>query len=230
MSKDIRASLAPAQLRLPLGRGPSFDRKDFIVSESNREAAAAVDAWPNWPEGRLVLIGAEGVGKSHLARDWAARTGASVIDVTHGENEAPPAGPVLFEDVDRRVNDKILFHLLNRSGVSTVLLTARTPPRLWPASLPDLRSRLNALLPIEIAPPDDAVLRGVLRKFFRDRNIRPDDDVLSFLVRRIERSIPAALDVVRRLDEAADAAGRGVTRALAREVLGTGDESLDLFE
>jgi chromosomal replication initiation ATPase DnaA len=142
----------------------------------------------------------------------------------------PPAGPVLLEDADRRDGDRWLFNLIDRVDADDpLLLTARLPPRLWPASLPDLRSRLNALDVVEIGPPDDGVLEGILRKLFRDRHIRPDGDLLAYLLRRMERSAPAAADLVDRLDQAADAAGRSVNRALARDVLETGDSSGDLF-
>jgi chromosomal replication initiation ATPase DnaA len=96
--------------------------------------------------------------------------------------------------------------------------------------LPDLRSRLNALMVAEIAAPDDDVLRGVLRKFFRERNIRPHDDVYPYLLRRMERSIPGASEIVRRLDETEDGRMRPVSRVLAREILGDDMENLDLFE
>jgi chromosomal replication initiation ATPase DnaA len=42
---------------------------------------------------------------------------------------------------------------------------------------------------------------------------------LAYLVRRIERSIPKALEIVAKLDETASAQGRPVSRALARQVL-----------
>ena len=79
----------------------------------------------------------------------------------------------------------------------------------------------------ELGPPDDVILRGVIEKFFRERNIRPADDLLPYLLRRIERSAPAAKEVVLRLDEAADAEQRPVSRALAREIL---EAEPDLFE
>ena len=63
----------------------------------------------------------------------------------------------------------------------SLLLTARTPPQLWTTGLPDLRSRLNALLVAELEAPDDVVLEGVLLNFFRDRNIIPESDVLPYL-------------------------------------------------
>ena len=113
---------------------------------------------------------------------------------------------------------------------SGLLLTARTLPQSWPTPIPDLRSRLNALPVAEIHEPDDVVLEGVLRKFFRERSIRPADDVYSYLLRRIERSVPAALDIVVRLDEAADAEQRDITRLLARQILESESETLNLFE
>jgi chromosomal replication initiation ATPase DnaA len=128
---------------------------------------------------------------------------------------------VLLEDVDRGVADENLFHLINlaaRDG-GGLLLTARTLPRAWPTALPDLRSRLNALLVAEIAPPDDQVLEGVLRRFFRERNIRPPEEVYPYLLARMGRSIPDAEEIVRRLDEAGDEGFRPVTRVLARQIL-----------
>jgi chromosomal replication initiation ATPase DnaA len=139
--------------------------------------------------------------------------------------------PVLADDADV-FPDETLFHLINMAGESGggLLLTARRAPALWSADLPDLRSRLNAIQVAELAEPDDEMLDGVMRKFFRERNIRPTEELLSYLIRRIERSVPAAREMVNRLDDAADAAGRPVSRTLAREILEAGQDSGDLFQ
>ena len=208
------------QLRLKLERPARARREPFNASTSNAAARRALEAWPDWHGGLLALVGPEGTGKSHLATDWAARAGAMTLDRS-APDLATDGRPVLVEDVDRGMDAEALFHLINRAGEvgGGLLLTARTPPALWPTALPDLRSRLNALPVAEIQEPDDAVLEGVLRKLFRERHIRPADDIFPYLLRRIERSIPQAREVVARLDEAGDAAGRPITRALAREVL-----------
>jgi chromosomal replication initiation ATPase DnaA len=231
VSDESPTAGARTQLRLALRRQPSFGRADFIVSDRNRDAVAAVDSWPNWPGGRLALFGPEGSGKTHLARAWAARAGAFVAGDVALDLTRAPVGPILLEDVDRGAADDALFHLINRADAgASLLLTARTAPRLWPAGLPDLRSRLNALFAVELGPPDDTVLEALLLRFFRDRQIRPDPDLLSYLLRRMERSATAAQALVSRLDEAADASGRPITRALAREILGAEDRSGELFE
>lgn len=220
------------QLRLELRRPVSYAREHFVPGPSNAQAIAILDAWPAWHGGALALFGPSGVGKTHLARHWAERSGAVILDREDPQLGGVAGRPVLVEDVDQGVDGEALFHLINMAGHAGggLLLTARQAPAAWSAGLPDLRSRLNALLTAEIEEPDDVVLEGVLRKFFRERSIRPPREVFPYLLRRMERSIPAAREIVRRLDEAADDAGRPISRALARQVLEDDTENLDLFE
>ncbi len=211
------------QLSLRLASPPVFTRAAFATSAANERAVALVDAWPRWPNGALALVGPEGAGKTHLATVWAERSGA----VRYAGETLAEGAPVLVEDADA-IGDEALFHLINRAPTDGgLLLTARTRPTAWPASLPDLRSRLNALTVAEIDAPDDALLIAVLESLFREKHIRAAPDLYEFLLRRMERSVTAARAVVARLDEAAAEQGRPVNRTLAREVL---EETADLFE
>jgi chromosomal replication initiation ATPase DnaA len=220
------------QLRLRLGRQASHSRDDFVVGPSNAHAVAALDAWPQWHGGCLVLVGPEGAGKTHLARAWSAAAGAATLDREAPDIDAAAGRPALLEDVDRGAPDEALFHLINLAGQKGggLLLTARTPPVAWPTALPDLRSRLNALPVAEIEPPDDVVLEGLLRKFFKERNIRPAAEVYAYLLRRMERTAAGARELVRRLDEAGESDPRPITRVLAREILDGDEGNLDLFD
>jgi chromosomal replication initiation ATPase DnaA len=219
------------QQRLELSRTTAPAREDFVVSPSNAQAVAALDAWPAWPGGLLALIGPEGSGKTHLAQVWARRAHAAILERGDPDVASLRGRPILLEDADQGGDDEVLFHLINMAGAgASLLLTGRTAPKAWPTNLPDLRSRLAALPIAQIERPDDAVLDGVLRKLFRERNIKPPEDVLAYLIRRIERSVPSAKDVVCRIDELADAEKRDITRALAREVLEPEDRTLGLFD
>lgn len=224
------------QLRLEFRRQTLFRREDFIISPTNTPAVQALDAWPNWHAGCLALVGPAGSGKSHLARAWARRAHAVVLaaggDKPMDVGDMQDGRPLLIENADEGAPDELLFHLINRAGAEgcSLLLTARTPPSTWTAQLPDLRSRLNALTVALLPEPDDEVLEGVLRKLFRDRNIRPSDELVSYLIKRIERSAPFARRIVDRLDELADAEQKPVSRALARQILESEDETLNLFE
>jgi chromosomal replication initiation ATPase DnaA len=224
------------QLRLELRRPTAYRREDFVVSTTNAEAVRALDAWPQWPGGSLALTGPEGSGKTHLARTWVERGDAVVLAVGRSRAAVDLASlqgrAVLIEDADQTGDDELLFHLINMAGAagSSLLMTARTAPQTWPAALPDLRSRLNGMVVAELAAPDDVVLEGVFLKLFRERNILPADDLIPYLLRRIERSIPRAQDIVARLDEAADAEQKAVSRALARQILEIDGETAELFE
>ena len=220
------------QFKLPLASPLTYAREDFAVSPSNAAAVERVDAWPDWAEGRLALVGPAGCGKSHLARTWAQATGAVVIEAAD-----PDAAPVelaalrgramLVEDADRRaeggaLSDEALFHILNMAGVDggTVLLTARTTPVGWATSVADLRSRLNALSVAALDEPDDAVLKAVLKRAFAAAYWNPEPDLYPYLVSRLPRSAAEAQAAAALLAEAAENGRREMNKALAREVLG----------
>ena len=200
-----------------------------MVSPANAAAVQALDAWPDWRAGCLVLVGPEACGKTHLATVWEQEAGAVRADA------APLADlrgkPVLLENADRGVADETLFHLIEMAAVhgGGLLMTARAPPVEWPSALPDLRSRLNALPVAEIGPPDDTVLEGALRRFFEARHITPAEEIYPYLLARMERSVPRAFDLVAMLDDAALERGQAVSRALARQILEIDGETPDLF-
>jgi chromosomal replication initiation ATPase DnaA len=214
------------QLAFPLPRLEARGREAFFVSPANAVAVAQVEAWERWPEGKLLLIGAEGAGKSHLAGIWAELSGARVVAAgAIGMADVPAfaEGPVVIEDADRCAGrtEAALFHLHNlmRAGGHALLLTARTPPRDWGLALPDLRSRMEATATATLAL-DDLLLAALLVKLFADRQIAPPPRLIDYCVKRMSRSFAAAQALVAALDERALATGRPIGVQLAAEVLG----------
>ncbi len=209
------------QLRLNLRQPQTFRRESFVVSACNAEASARIDAWPRWTLGALALVGPAGAGKTHLALAWAERAGARIATFETLDRETDIDGPLLIEDADQGFSEERLFHLLNRAGdpERALLITARTRPATWPAALPDLRSRLNALPVVELDQPDDGVLGGALRRLFAERLIRPAPELIAYLVARMERSVPAAAVLVDRLETASSGLRRPLNRSLAKDIL-----------
>jgi len=212
----------PEQLQLGLEHAANYAAADLVRSSGNAEALRALERWPVWPGGVLALSGPAGVGKTHMAMAWAKRVGAEIPHPRAPLDLLNLAGkPVLLDDAETTIAEVTLFHLINMAAQQnvTLLLTGRTPPSEWAATLPDLRSRLNAITTVEIEAPDDEMMVGVLEKLFRDHHIRPAPDLYVYLLKRMERSIPAANALVRRLDRVAGAHHRPVGRLVARQIL-----------
>ncbi len=219
----------PRQLPLDLGHGTGYSRDELVVSATNREAAALVDRWPDWPSPVIVLAGPAGSGKTHLASIWHARTNAVAVDAQRIGDAITRLGerPALIDDVDKTAIDEAgLFHLINemRGAGSTLLLTARRFPAAWGVKLPDLASRLKAAATVEIHEPDDLLLAGVITKLFADRQVEVEPHVVQYLVRRIERSLATAMRIVERLDRIALERKTPITRSLAAEIVSAMDE------
>jgi len=219
----------PRQLALTLPHAESFARDDFLEGPGNKAALTLIDAWPDWPHPCVMLIGDTGSGKSHLASIWAARSGARAVAARNLAIDAVPdalaTGALVVEDIEPSVVDQAaLFHLLNlaREQGADLLLTARTAPAGWTLQIKDLASRLRAVPVIQLAPPDDQLLRALIVKFCADRQLVVDESVVGYLLLRIERSFAAARRAVEQLDAEALRRGRPITRALAVEVLRDG--------
>jgi chromosomal replication initiation ATPase DnaA len=219
---------ASLQLVLALGHAESFAREDFIAGPSNAAALALIDRWPDWPGRIIALIGEEGAGKSHLAAAWGEKSGARFLSGRLLDDADLPAalstGALVIEDLAPPWFDEVtLFHLLNlaQQQGAFVLLTARWSPALWPVSLPDLSSRLRALPVVSVAPPDERLLRALMLKLAADRQIELDDNVVNFVLARIERSFTGVQETIAQLDREALRQKRPVSRALAAELLRT---------
>jgi chromosomal replication initiation ATPase DnaA len=218
----------PRQIPLALGHQPALSRDDLIVTPANAEAVSMIDRWPDWSPAVIVLAGPAGSGKSHLASIWQEWSGAESVPADGlGGMATAPAGPILIDGIGERPFDEAaLFHLLNavRANGTHLLFTSRRFPLAWGATLPDLVSRLRTATTVEVHEPDDALLEGVIAKLFADRQVEVEPHVVSYLARRIERSVATAIDVVDRLDRAALEEKSRITRSLAARIVSALDE------
>lgn len=212
------------QLAFDLPGNEALTRADFFVAPSNALALQAVESWQDWPGNKLLLIGPEGAGKTHLANLWAELSGAVILSAKALEDVdiAALAGrSVAIEDSHLiGTAEAALFHLHNVvTAGGALLLTAPTPPRDWGLQLADLCSRMQAASVARLEAPDDGLLSAVLIKLFADRQVVVPPNLIPYLISRMPRSIGAARALVAALDGHALALGRPVTRALAGEVL-----------
>lgn len=219
------------QFAFPLADTPHYGAADFLVSACNHVAFDAIRRWPDWPAPVLFLSGPAASGKTHLAHIWAAQNGAPLIPASAltrtavGEwiAEGRAAGTFVIEEVETlpEAEESALFHLMNavREQKGSLLLTAAQPASQLGIDLPDLASRLVAAPTAALESPDETVLKAVLMKQFSDRQLRVPDEVLAYLLSRMERSYHAARSWVQRLDEASLAEQRRISVPLVRGLM-----------
>ena len=207
-----------SQLILPIEPASRMTRDDFIVASANRHALAFLDAWPDWPMPAAALYGPTASGKTHLARIWAARAGAVVIEAR--ELHAPVPGPAVVENcdsVDGHGHEAALFAMLERG--TPLLLTGRGAPSTWPTGLPDLTSRFKALVAFELGSADEALLMALAVKLFADRQVQVPEAVVTELVLQLERSPAAIRDFIARADAKALSLQKPINLQLIRGLM-----------
>ncbi len=217
------------QLALGFDHRPALSGEDFLVAPPNAEAVRWLDAWPDWPGPALVIFGPAGSGKTHLAQVFQARSRACLVTETALRQSTPPRivgeAPAAVlenaEDILARGLEEPTLHLFNHIQETGrhLLLTAGKPPARWKLHLGDLASRLNAAPQAGIGRPEDSLIAQVLVKQFRDRQLQVADDVIQFMVSRMERSFAAARSMVAAIDDLALAERRNITVPLVRRVL-----------
>ncbi|SEP01179.1 dnaA protein [Salinihabitans flavidus] len=216
------------QLSLNLPARPALGRDDFFVTPANAVALGLIERWPDWSGRKLVLIGPEGAGKTHLTHVWAALSGGGIVaasDLPEADIPTLARSPVAVEDVPaiagRRSAEQALFHLHNLvlAEGHSLLLSGQSEPGQWKLSLPDLASRMQGTTVARLDQPDDMLLTALLAKLFADRQLVPTPGTIPYLLRRMDRSFAAARALVERLDRASLSQKRPITRAFAAKVL-----------
>ena len=217
------------QLVFALPLRAAMGREDFFVSPDNAAVVAGIDGWQSWPFGKMVLVGPEGAGKTHLAHVWAGLSGAVLVQgqdlneaVVESLVEMPAVAVENANDIAGQPKmETALFHLHNAltGRGAPLLLTARDTPERWGLGLPDLDSRMRQAGVLRLASPDDTVLAAVMLKLAQDREMPLKPHILSYALARIERSFAAAQTFVTALDAMALAAKHPPTAKMAKAIL-----------
>ena len=220
-----------SQIPFDFDHRPALGGEDFLVAPSNAEAVKWVEMWPNWPRPVLVIVGLAGSGKTHLANVFLAQSQARLLtpeDLKLGADKALDGQTALvLEDIQGFVDAGLsenLFHLYNlavEDGKKILMTSTQAPARLN-IQLKDLSSRLKTATVAEILPPDDALLAALIVKQFSDRQLSINQDVLDYMMSRMNRSFAGVRDLIKAVDTLALAEQRAITKPLVRRVLNPG--------
>jgi chromosomal replication initiation ATPase DnaA len=210
------------QLALPFARDEGYDAADFCPAPSNALAREWLARPEGWTNGRLILFGPAGSGKTHLLSIWATANQAEIHDGARLRFLArTPTSPLAIDDSDIVSEPRALLHVLNAAAEAgqKVLLTARQPPARQSFKLADLASRLRASLAVEIGPPEDELLDMLLTRLAAERQLTISPSVRQFLLTHLPRTAASIREAIARLDHASLGRGIRISRALAASLL-----------
>ena len=214
--------LMTSQLPLDLKHAPSFASEDFLMLPCNSDAVNMLQGWPDWPSHAVALVGPKGSGKSHIGHAWCIKSDAIILKPNSDITTLNDGANIFVDNADDGdFPEDMLFHIYNwaKETSGSILFTGKNAPNRWPVQLPDLKSRLATLTVTSIGSPDEEALAMILAKLFSDRQLVIDDNILPFLVTRMERSFETAITIVEELDHLSLVRKRRLTRVLAKEVI-----------
>lgn len=192
-----------SQITLPLDWPETGDPTGFIVDESNADTVRHLDSWALWPVHISLLTGPRKSGRSTLAKLFARKSGGQVID-----------------DADLS-EEEALFHAWNAAQATEtpLLIVADEAPPRWKIALPDLQTRVAATPKVRIEEPSDRLIEARFQHHFSERGLAMPQNVIDYLLKRMDRSHAALAHTIQLLDRNAYEQGRRITVNLAREVM-----------
>jgi|GEM_PF-2416274 len=177
-------------------------------------------------QGGLIIEGAVGSGKSHLLNVWAGERDYPVLS----PEDLPTLPLPLYAAIDggtlthaTQENTEAaekLFHIFNhvRTEGGLFVLTTSVPVAQLKL-LPDLRTRLMTLPVARIDDFSEASLMQLLLKWAADCQLKLDKAVITYILKRAERSPVTLRALIARLNTLSLAEKRSVTVPLARLAL-----------
>jgi DnaA-homolog protein len=115
-----------------------------------------------------------------------------------------------------------LFNLYNRirDAGKLLLVAAVIGPRELPVKLPDLASRLQWGLTLQVHSLDDQDKQQALQLRARARGLELSDEVAHFIIQRLPRDMNELFWQLNRLDHASLAEQRKLTIPFVKKILG----------
>ncbi|WP_032112133.1 DnaA/Hda family protein [Candidatus Paracaedibacter symbiosus] len=216
------------QLILPLPLPPKEPMDNFVVGDSNWEAATWIKRWPEWPVKHVTIHGESASGKTHLARWFQAKSNAYFIseaDLQQNPDLSIQKGSTFIVDNYDEIRDENwLFHFYNltKEHEADVLFCGQHSPGQFLFTLPDLRSRMRSILSITIGQPEEVLLKKIFRQRLENLGIfLPDDfeDISHYVLNRIERSYAALDSLILKVNDVLLRQQRTFSLPLVRDVL-----------
>ena len=189
---------------------------NFIVSYSNFEAYSAILNWDKWQNKRLLIIGSPKSGKTSFAKMWQKNTGAVFVNNSESTKNIEYNERIIIDNIED-FSEASLINVINFANEKSLplLLIGTEHPSF---SLKDLNSRIKATYKVVIKEPDEELLRLLIVKLFKQKQIKISEEIVNFALSNIERSYEFAYEAVNLIDKLSKMTKRKISFLFVKEI------------
>ena len=201
------------QRKLNLKTTYQINEDELIVSLANIEIYKSIFKWDKWVNNRILIIGSEKSGKTSLANLWQNTTNAKFIK---NIDDLEDNQRVIIDNIEN-FNETNLINIINftQERSLSLLMTCSKYPSF---KLNDLASRINSTYKLIIKEPDENLAKLLLKKFFKQRQIKISEEIINYIYNNIQRKYSSIDQIVNLLDNQSIIQGRKLTVRFIQDV------------
>ena len=205
----------------------NYERDNFFVSKSNFFAFSLIDSWPKWEKNIINIHGEKYSGKSHLSEIFIKKNKGIIL-------KASDLGPnyvkslryhenIVLDGLNENIDEKLIFSLINFVDQNSkfLIINSSMPINKMKFKLKDLQSRSKVILEAKIEKPDDELIKVLITKYLSDKQIKIDNKLVEFAVKRITRCYGKIFEFIYKIDEISLKKKRSIDQKTIKEALGT---------
>ena len=214
------------QLMFKFDYEKNFKYDDFYVSKSNNNIFNFLEKWPKWEKNFLNISGEKFSGKTHLVDIFLKKFKGKKFEANlfnnENLNEIKIYQNIILENLDENVDEKLVFALFNIIEQDNKYLITTSINSIVNINfkLDDLKSRAKNFLLQNIEKPDDELMFALILKNLSDRQISLDKKLISYIIKRINRSYSKIFNFIYKIDEISLKKRKSIDFKIIKEALG----------
>ena len=225
------------QIPLQLGNFQQDNLASFLPGE-NQTLVQLLNTVVNSESKHSIFIwGGEGTGKTHLLQGACKQASELEQHVAyiplkqHDDisseilHDLGELDLVCIDDLDSISGQfewqQALTWLYNelRDNNHSLIISANTSPTNIAIEVNDLKSRLSWDQVYQVKPPNDELKVEILKQKAAARSFELADDVIEYLIRRVDRNLGSLINILDEIDHASLAAKRKITVPFVKELI-----------
>ena len=123
--------------------------------------------------------------------------------------------------MEESFDEKLLYSIFNlvEQDNKYLLISSKKPIDTMKFILPDLVSRLKNCIIAKIEQPDDDLIYAIILKSFADRQIKLDNKIIDYIIKRISRSYSKMHEFIYKIDELSLKKKKSINFKIIKEII-----------